>query len=61
MEERYVYHEFCKELDLLESGGTDYHGIDVKPDIEIGSGRNGNIYIPEHSLSLTKQIKSRYM
>jgi hypothetical protein len=61
MEERYVYHEFCKEIDLLESGGTDYHGIDVKPDIEIGSGRNGNIYIPEHSLSLTKQIKSRYM
>lgn len=61
MEERYVYHEFCKELDLLESGGTDYHGIDIKPDIEIGSGRNGNIYIPDNSLSLTKQIKSRYM
>lgn len=61
MEERYVYQEFCKELDLLESGGTDYHGIDIKPDIQIGSGRNGNIYIPEHSLSLTKQIKSRYM
>lgn len=61
MEERYVYKEFCKELDLLESGGTDYHGIDIKPDIEIGSGRNGNIYIPEQSLSLTKQIKSRYM
>ena len=61
MEERFVYQQFCKELDLLESGGTDYHGIDIKPDIEIGSGRNGNIYIPEHSLSLTKQIKSRYM
>lgn len=61
MEERFVYQEFCKELDLLESGGTDYHGIDIKPDIEIGSGRNGNIYIPEHSLSFTKQIKSRYM
>ena len=61
MEERYVYHEFCKELDLLESGGTDYHGIDIKPDIEIGCGRNGNIYIPDNSLSLTKQIKSRYM
>lgn len=61
MEERFVYQSFCKELDLLESGGTDYHGIDIKPDIEIGSGRKGNIYIPEHSLSLTKQIKSRYM
>lgn len=61
MEERYIYHEYCKELDLLESGGTDYHGIDIKPDIEIGSGRRGNIFIPEKSLSLTKQIKSRYM
>lgn len=61
MEERYVYHNFAKELDLLESGGTDYHGIDIKPDIEIGSGRRGNIYIPENSLSLTKNIKSRYM
>lgn len=61
MEERYVYHEFAKELNLLESGGTDYHGIDIKPDIEIGSGRSGNIHIPEHSLSLTKNIKSRYM
>ena len=61
MEERYVYQQFCKELDLLESGGTDYHGIDIKPDIELGSGKNGNIYIPEGSLSLTKQIKSRYM
>ena len=61
MEERFVYQGFCKELDLLESGGTDYHGTEVKPDIELGSGRNGNIYIPENSLSLTKQIKSRYM
>ena len=60
-EERYVYHEFCKELDLLESGGTDYHGIEVKPDVELGTGRNGNIFIPENSLSLTKKIKSRYM
>ena len=60
-EERYVYHEFCKELDLLESGGTDYHGIEVKPDVELGTGRKGNIFIPENSLSLTKKIKSRYM
>jgi hypothetical protein len=56
-----MYHQLCTELDLLESGGTDYHGIEIKPDIEIGSGRQGNIFIPEHSLSFTKQIKSRYM
>lgn len=60
MEERYIYKEFVRELNLLESGGTDFHGYEVKPDIELGTGRNGNIYIPEGSLSLTKQIKSRY-
>lgn len=60
MKERYIYKEFVRELNLLESGGTDFHGYEVKPDIELGTGRNGNIYIPEGSLSLTKQIKSRY-
>ena len=61
MEERYIYQQYCQELNLLESGGTDYHGIDVKPDVELGTGKNGNIFIPENSLSLTKKIKSRYM
>lgn len=60
MEERYIYKTFAKELDLLESGGTDFHGHEVKPDIDLGTGRKGNIYIPERSLSLTKKIKSRY-
>ena len=63
-EERYVYHEFCKELDLLESGGTDYHGIDIKPDIEIGSGRKGNIFTNNfdiiNSLFFGKEINLEY-
>ena len=59
-EERRVYHEMAIEYKLLESGGTDFHGVKVKPDIEIGTGRNGNVYIPEDSLSLTKKVKSRY-
>lgn len=60
MEERYIYSEFAKEMNLLESGGSDFHGIEVKPDVELGSGRKGNIYIPKNSLTLTKKIKSRY-
>lgn len=43
------------ELHLLESGGSDYHGITVKPNIELGRGRN-NIKIKE--LSLLNKINS---
>lgn len=35
----------CKHYNLLESGGSDYHG-DNKPDIKIGKGR-GNLKIPQ--------------
>ena len=39
--------EFCislaKELGLLISCGSDFHGKDVKPDIRIGTGRNGSL------------------
>jgi predicted metal-dependent phosphoesterase TrpH len=34
------------ELDLLPTGGSDYHGPSVKPGIELGSGRNGNVSVP---------------
>lgn len=60
LEERKFYHELALKYNLLESGGTDYHGIEIKPDIELATGRNNNIYIPENSLSLTKSIKNRY-
>lgn len=36
--------KFCKENDMLISGGSDYHG-DNKPDIELGTGK-GNLKIP---------------
>ena len=61
MEERTFYHEMALKYRLLESGGTDYHGIEIKPDIELARGRNKNIYIPENTLTLTKKIKNRYM
>lgn len=33
------------KYDLLYSGGTDYHGAN-RPDIQIGSGKNDNLFIP---------------
>lgn len=59
-EERTFYHEQAQKYNLLESGGTDYHGEDIKPDINLGTGRNNNIYIPEKTLTLVKSIKNRY-
>lgn len=60
-DERKYYHYLATKYHLLESGGTDYHGYEIKPDVEIGTGRNGNVDIKEGTLSLTKKIKSRYM
>lgn len=59
-EQRAYYHYLANEFNLLETGGTDFHGFEVKPDIDLGSGINGNICIEEDTLSLVKKIKSRY-
>jgi hypothetical protein len=39
-----LYLELCSRLNLLVSGGTDFHGS-VKPDIELGRGRGG-LHLP---------------
>jgi len=44
------------ELNLYETAGSDYHGPTVKPDIELGTGRNNNIKVKQ--LSLIDKIKS---
>lgn len=59
--DRELFLEYAKKYDLLISGGTDYHGEEVKPNVKMGSGIDDNINIPEGSLTLTKNIKSRYM
>ena len=37
------YINIANELDLLISGGSDYHGVNTKPDIELGYGKNNNL------------------
>lgn len=37
--------EFCRNENLLMSGGSDYHG-DNRPEIELGTGR-GNLKVPD--------------
>jgi len=40
------YRALAGELDLLPTGGSDFHGKSVKPDIELGTGRAHNVRVP---------------
>lgn len=50
VEEMKYYLDIANKYDLLISGGSDFHGKTVKPDIELGSGKNNNINIKKLSL-----------
>lgn len=50
------YLSIAQKYGLLTSGGSDYHGYSVKPDIKIGTGKNGNVKIKK--LSLLDHIES---
>lgn len=56
-DEMKFYLEIANKYNLLISGGSDYHGPSVKPDIELGTGKNNNLKI--RSLSLLEEIKNR--
>ena len=47
------YLDIAKRLDLLVTGGSDFHGV-TKPDIEVGTGR-GNLKVPEKLLEPLKK------
>lgn len=49
------YHQLAEELDLLPTGGSDFHGK-IKPDIQLGTGRLGNIRVPAGFLSKMRQF-----
>ncbi len=49
-DEMEYYLEIAKKYNLLISGGSDFHGITVKPDIEIGTGKNHNLKIKKLSI-----------
>ena len=56
-EEMEYYKEIAEECGLLISGGSDYHGPNVKPDIEVGSGKKNNLKIKQ--LTLLDHIHSK--
>lgn len=44
------YNYLASQLGLLISGGSDYHGVNTKPDIELGSGKNNNLRLKKLSI-----------
>lgn len=54
-----IYKELAQQYQLLISGGSDYHGYNVKPDIKLGTGKNNNLKIKE--LSLLNKIKKNLL
>ena len=56
-EEMEYYKEIANKYDLLISGGSDYHGKIVKPDIELGTGKNNNLKLKQ--LSILDEIHKR--
>ena len=56
LEETKYYLEIANKYNLLISGGSDYHGPTVKPDIDLGTGKDNNLKIK--SLSLVDKINS---
>ena len=55
-DDRDFYLYLAEKYNLVLSGGTDYHGPSVKPDIKIGTGRNGNVYVPQ-DVSVLKLVR----
>lgn len=59
-EQREYYKKLAKEFNLITTGGTDYHGPEVKPNIELGTGINGNVNLNEKDVTIIDVIPSRY-
>jgi len=47
------YAGIAKKYDLAVTGGSDFHG-DAKPEVALGTGRNGNLDIPKSVLDVLR-------
>jgi hypothetical protein len=51
------YRDLAKELELLPTGGSDFHG-DLKPDIGLGTGFHGNVRVPSAVLDCLRALRT---
>lgn len=50
------YRQLAEELDLLPTGGSDFHGK-AKPDIALGTGLRGNLRVPMEFLERLRRVR----
>ena len=50
------YHQLAQELDLLPTGGSDFHGR-IKPNIDLGTGLRGNVRVPSEFLQHLRKFR----
>ena len=48
------YHQLAQDLDLLPTGGSDFHGR-IKPNIDLGTGLRGNVRVPAEFLQRLRE------
>jgi hypothetical protein len=48
------YKALAEKMGLLTTGGSDFHG-ENKPDIQLGTGRRGNVQVPDSVLTALRQ------
>ena len=58
--EREFYKKIANDFNLITTGGTDYHGKEVKPNIELGSGINNNVQVDETIINILDKVDTRY-
>ena len=44
-----------RRFGLIPTGGSDYHG-DHKPDVRLGSGKDGNVRLPDSFLEEMREM-----
>lgn len=52
------YRQLAEELDLLPTGGSDFHGR-PKPEIDLGTGLNGNVRVPREFLDNMRRCSQK--
>ncbi|MCA8936523.1 MAG: PHP domain-containing protein [Planctomycetes bacterium] len=51
--------DISKRLDLIVTGGSDYHGFKVRPNTTLGHGEGGGFHVPSSVLNSLKQARQR--
>ncbi|HEY1949426.1 MAG TPA: PHP domain-containing protein [Bryobacteraceae bacterium] len=50
-EKQAYYRQLAAQFGLLPTGGSDFHGASVKPNVQLGSGISGNVRVPHEFLA----------